>query len=667
MKLKNITRYGCCAFAAALLTCQASAQFTVSANKTAAQLAAALTGSGVTVSNATLNCPYAANGTFTGATVPLGISGGILLTSGSAAAVQNTASFFSSEDNGTGGDASLSTLSGNPTFDACVLEFDFVALGDSVKFNYQFGSEEYPSYTCTQFNDVFGFFISGPGYAMPTNIARVPGTNVPVAINSVNGGAPTGNGVIANCTGMGPGSPFPAYFVNNANGPAPVYDGLTAMLTARAAVTPCATYHFKLGVADASDHVLSSGVFLQAGSLTVLPPVIVGCPADVSVNTGEGATSCSAAASWAPPSAVNNCLNVTSSATHSPGDVFPAGTTPVTYTFTNSGGSSTCTFNVTVTDNTAPVAACKDFTLDLSGGMGTVTAANIDNGSSDNCGIASMSVSPANFTCADAGSNQVTLTVTDAAGNSSSCTANVTVQYQPSCSIAVTPANNIYTGGAPANIYLGYGPQTATITANAIGGSGFTYSWSPAAGLSCTNCQSPVFTPTAGGTYTFTVTVTNSNGCSTTCDVTFCVKDIRAPKGNGKVYVCHVPPGNPGNANTLNINSNAVSSHLGSHAGDYLGACDQLCGGAMRGVAVRDMEVYAYPNPFTEGINIKIESTSKENTDIVVYDLTGKVVEEKRSQPAGTETLVGTALAKGVYMVEVKQGANTQKIRVTRL
>ena len=109
----------------------------------------------------------------------------------------------------------------------------------------------------------------------------------------------------------------------------------------------------------------------------------------------------------------------------------------------------------------------------------------------------------------------------------------------------------------PTNIYLGYGPQCATITANATGGNSFSDPWSPAAGLSCTNCQSPVFTPTTPGNYTFTATVTNDNGCVTTCSVTFCVKDVRVA-GNGnntKIYVCHLPPGNPANEQTLSITS----------------------------------------------------------------------------------------------------------------
>jgi len=195
---------GCVIMLLALLSGSMGFAQTITPNQTAATLANNLVGSGVTVSNATLVCPGNANGTFTSGSGNLGIGSGILLTSGSASAVSNPASFFENTNNGALGDANLSVLSGNATFDACVLEFDFVPNGDAINFRYQFGSEEYPNYTCTQFNDVFGFFITGPGYLPNTNIALVPGTNIPVAINSVNGGSATGSGHISICNAMGP-------------------------------------------------------------------------------------------------------------------------------------------------------------------------------------------------------------------------------------------------------------------------------------------------------------------------------------------------------------------------------------------------------------------------------------------------------------------------------
>src|SRR3982751_2376377 len=95
----------------------------------------------------------------------------------------------------------------------------------------------------------------------------------------------------------------------------------------------------------------------------------------------------------------------------------------------NNGNSSTCSSVVTVEDHIAPVALCQAITVQLdASGNASITAAQIDNGSSDACGIASMSVSPNSFSCASVGANTVVLTVTDNNGNSSSCSAVVTVE-----------------------------------------------------------------------------------------------------------------------------------------------------------------------------------------------------------------------------------------------
>jgi len=268
-----------------LFSFSSRAQITVSADKAAALLASTLVGTGVTIIGPTLTCPGNANGIFTAYPIdPIGIPSGIVLTNGDAKdTIIGGVSYYGvagpfdptdgtmpNRDNGTGGDPDLTALSGEPTFDACVLEFDFKAAGDTIKFNYVFGSAEYQGFTCTEFNDVFGFFISGGAYTSPTNIALVPGTSIPVCINSVN--CHTTDSV---CIDMGPGAPYCIYYVNNLTGidsPYVRYAGFTKPLTAIAAVNPCITYHLKLGVADASDHVLDSGVFIEGGSLSSVPP-----------------------------------------------------------------------------------------------------------------------------------------------------------------------------------------------------------------------------------------------------------------------------------------------------------------------------------------------------------------------------------------------------------
>ncbi|GAB4252740.1 MAG: hypothetical protein Kow0027_17630 [Saprospiraceae bacterium] len=106
------------------------------------------------------------------------------------------------------------------------------------------------------------------------------------------------------------------------------------------------------------------------------------------------------------------------------------GPTPVTLTVKDpSDNTATCMATVTVKDPTPPIAKCKNHTvaLDVSG-MASIAASDVDNGSSDNCSITSANVSPSSFSCANIGSNTVTLTVTDAQGHTATCSALVTVQ-----------------------------------------------------------------------------------------------------------------------------------------------------------------------------------------------------------------------------------------------
>ena len=93
------------------------------------------------------------------------------------------------------------------------------------------------------------------------------------------------------------------------------------------------------------------------------------------------------------------------------------------------GNENTCTATVTIEDNTAPVAICRDITKQLNAsGNATITGADIDNGSNDACGIATLVASPNTLNCTDIGPNTVTLTVTDVNGNLNTCNAIVTVE-----------------------------------------------------------------------------------------------------------------------------------------------------------------------------------------------------------------------------------------------
>jgi hypothetical protein len=347
------------------------------------------------------------------------------------------------------------------------------------------------------------------------------------------------------------------------------------------------------------------------------------------------------------------------------------GANTVTLTVTDThGNSSSCSSVVTVTDNTAPVALCKPVSVTLINGVATITAAQVNNGSSDNCGIASLSVSPSSFTCANIGNNTVTLTVTDTHGNISSCQSTVTVSgLLPTCSVAAShPASdNVFTGGDPTQLYLGYGPHSVTLTATARGGTNFTYSWQ-GSNLSCSTCATPVFTPTAAGVYTFTVTITNNSGCSSICSISICVMDVRVAGNSDKVYLCHVASGK---SQTLSISVNAVDAHLRNHAGDHLGSCNQVCGQARAMLADEvdsdvsdDFAALAYPNPFSGRFHLQLTSGSTEAIDIRILSITGQLIQSRGHVNAEEDITLGSEVPNGFYFLEIRQG---NRIKVLKL
>ncbi|WMI70016.1 HYR domain-containing protein [Mangrovimonas sp. YM274] len=153
------------------------------------------------------------------------------------------------------------------------------------------------------------------------------------------------------------------------------------------------------------------------------------CPSNITQNVDTGI--CGATVTYSV-TYDDNCTgsNISQTEGLASGDTFPLGTTTNTFVVTDiAGNTATCSFTVTVTDNEAPSAICQDISIPLnSAGNAFITAADIDGGSTDNCGIASISASQTAFTCADLGANPVTLTVTDNSGNVSTCMATVTVE-----------------------------------------------------------------------------------------------------------------------------------------------------------------------------------------------------------------------------------------------
>ena len=233
-----------------------------------------LLGSGVTVSNVMYNGSPGAIGQFTANNTTLGITQGIVMTTGTVQATSSGPQGPNNQsnagmDNNAPGSPLLTNqvLGGTQTFNAATLEFDFIPYADTVRFKYVFGSDEYPEFAPPNnsgYNDVFGFFISGPGIIGMQNIARLPNGGGIVSINNVN--------AITN----------QQFFTFNGDGNSPPYnnstqyiqyDGFTKVLEAVSKVQCGQTYHLIIAIADAGDGQWDSGMFLEANSLSTKTPI----------------------------------------------------------------------------------------------------------------------------------------------------------------------------------------------------------------------------------------------------------------------------------------------------------------------------------------------------------------------------------------------------------
>ena len=201
---------------------------------------------------------------------------GIIMTNGKSddadkSNICNSDQNASTNNGGVENDPDLEDISNTSAHDGCIIEFDFKPTADTVRFNYVFASEEYHDYVGGTVNDMFGFFLSGPGISGPylndaDNIALIPGTSTAVSINTVNFG-PGG----VTCTGKPSGCKNCEWFKDNSQSSDPaftkfVYDALTESLAAKSGMEQCEWYHIKLAIGDGGDAIYDSGVLLEGGS-----------------------------------------------------------------------------------------------------------------------------------------------------------------------------------------------------------------------------------------------------------------------------------------------------------------------------------------------------------------------------------------------------------------
>ncbi len=156
-------------------------------------------------------------------------------------------------------DSDMEAIANTPLdkiYDPSILSMDFIAISNQLTIEYVFGSEEYPEFVGSQFNDVFGIFVSGPGINGPylnnaDNIALIPGSNDPVSINTINLITP----LFVNF-----------YHENETSNIQPVYDGYLDVFEATFDVIPYEVYTLKLAVTDIGDGIFDSAIFLKTSS-----------------------------------------------------------------------------------------------------------------------------------------------------------------------------------------------------------------------------------------------------------------------------------------------------------------------------------------------------------------------------------------------------------------
>ena len=236
-----------------------------------------LLGGGVSANNTSMFGDAIQIGFFNGVNTNLGLDSGIVMSTGDIADLDPTSFGGGNTPMNTNTDPDLLNVANSVPplinqpffvsgiFDVATIEFDFIPTSDTVSFNYVFGSNEYLTWVNSEYNDVFGFFISGPGitgpYSSPAgfpngsiNIATVPNSTppLPITISSVNN--------VLNSQ----------YYIDNQfTFPQTVScNGFTTLFNATTIVQCGETYHIRLALADGSDSSLDSWVFLEAGSFS---------------------------------------------------------------------------------------------------------------------------------------------------------------------------------------------------------------------------------------------------------------------------------------------------------------------------------------------------------------------------------------------------------------
>jgi hypothetical protein len=389
-------------------------------------------------------------------------------------------------------------------------------------------------------------------------------------------------------------------------------------------------------------------------------PVAVSVSADTTICIGSCANVSATASTGTPPYTYSWTPNIGSGG--GPFSVCPTSTTAYTVIATDAAGS-TASATVTVTVNPLPVATltpngaitiCGNDSVTLNANTG----ANLVYEWYDNS-VLMTGVTSSSYTATAAGSYQVL--VTDIVTGCSEWTQVATVTVSPLPVVTITSGSSSVCN---TNVFV-IGFPTSCITLSANSSTAISYLWS-------TGDTTQSICVTQSGTYS--VVVWDANGCHSdnnpNSSITITVIDVRCGHDLQKIILCHVPPGNPNNPQTICVSPSAIPSHLANHPGDCIGPCSLYYPRAVPEEIDIVMEtdehffIEAFPNPFNATFSLEIYNPSNENINVSVFNVMGSIVESHDN--VNEKSIIGADLGAGIYFLDCISPQGRQKIKVVK-
>ncbi len=417
---------------------------------------------------------------------------------------------------------------------------------------------------------------------------------------------------------------------------------------------------------------------------------IISCPSNITQSANAGM--CSKVVTYSA-TATDNCSGTMISYTPASGSGFNVGASTVTATATDaSGNTKQCTFTVTITDNQNPVISCPSNIVDSTGINICTKSVNYTATATDNCGVSGISYIPTSGSNFNIGITTVTATATDVNGKTSSCNFTVTINPRTEkCNGLDDDCDGTVDEGCGGSDIDGDGILDQNDNCPTISNANQLDTDNDGIGDVCDNCkyksnQNQVDSDCDGVGDVCDVCpggddkIDNNNDGLPDCKYLPSYNDIiPAWKcGSNKVYVCHIPPGNPANKQTLCVSYNAVQAHISQH-GDYIGQCGNAnCGSSIEGnhtseaIGGEEINQYhsneggvnIYPNPAQNILYIKLNQHTHAPVVIQLYNGVGQeLFNEKYVTNEQLETVIPLSTenyASGLYFIKVTVDGNEQ-------